>query len=70
MLDLADQQGVRLPADTVDGLAKAMKIGQRQREAWKIPEGIRDHARRSQTEDASTARPYELGVDAARRTAS
>ena len=29
MLELAEEQKVKLPADTEDGLAKAMKIGQR-----------------------------------------
>ena len=29
MLELAEEQKVKLPADSEDGLAKAMKIGQR-----------------------------------------
>jgi len=52
MLDLADQQGVRLPADTVDGLAKAMKIGQRHGSLEEYLKGFEITLGVLQTEDA------------------
>src|SRR2546423_518649 len=65
MLELADQQGVRLPADTVDGLAKAMKIGQRHGSLEEYLKGFEITLSVLQTEDALYRAAYELGVDAA-----
>src|SRR6267143_646589 len=65
MLDLADQQGVRLPADTVEGLAKAMKMGQRHGSLEEYLKGFEITLSVLQTEDALYRAAYELGVDAA-----
>ena len=65
MLELADQQGVRLPADTVDGLAKAMKIGRRHGSLEEYLKGFEITLSVLQTEDALYRAAYELGVDAA-----
>src|SRR5882672_3223381 len=65
MLELADQQGVRLPANTVDGLAKAMKIGQRHGSLEEYLKGFEITLSVLQTEDALYRAAYELGVDAA-----
>ena len=65
MLDLADQQGVRLPADTVEGLAKAMKIGQGHGSLEEYLKGFEITLSVLQTEDALYRAAYELGVDAA-----
>src|SRR5437763_2535706 len=65
MLELADQQGVRLPADTADGLAKAMKIGRRHGSLEEYLKGFEITLSVLQTEDALYRAAYELGVDAA-----
>src|SRR3954471_21619966 len=65
MLELADQQDIRLPADTVDGLAKAMKIGQRHGSLEEYLKGFDITPTVRQTEDALCRAAYELGIDAA-----
>jgi len=65
MLELADEQEVRLPADTVDGLAKAMKIGQRHRNLEEYLKGFEFTLSVLQTEDSLYRAAYELGIDAA-----
>ncbi len=65
ILELADKQGVKLPATTEDGLAKAIHRGE-------ICESLEDYlvafdvtCSVLQTEDALYRAAYELGVDAA-----
>src|SRR5712672_3951565 len=65
MLDLADQQGVRLPADTVEGLARAMKIGQRHGSLEEYLKGFEITLSVLQTEAALYRTAYELAIDAA-----
>src|SRR5438094_3960287 len=65
MLELADQQGVRLPADTVDGLAKAMKIGRRHGSLEEYLKGFEITLSVLQTEDALYRAAYELAIDCA-----
>ena len=65
VLELADQQGVRLPADSVDGLAKAMKIGQRHASLEEYLKGFDITLSVLQTEEALFRSAYELGIDAA-----
>ena len=65
MLELADQQGVKLPADTVDGLGKAMKIGQRHSSLEEYLKGFEITLSVMQTEDALYRTAYELAIDAA-----
>ncbi len=65
MLELADQQGVKLPATTVDGLAKAMKIGQRHASLEEYLKGFETTLSVMQTEDALYRTAYELAIDAA-----
>src|SRR3954451_21784770 len=65
LLELAEQQGVRLPADNEDGLAKAMKIGQRH---GGLEEYLKDFDITLivlQTEFALYRTAYELAIDAA-----
>src|SRR5438552_13639645 len=65
MLELAEQQGIRLPADSEDGLAKAMKIGRRHGSLEEYLKGFEITLSVLQTEDALYRAAYELGVDAA-----
>ena len=65
MLELADRQGVKLPADTEDGLAKAMKIGQRHGSLEEYLKGFEITLSVLQTEDALYRTAYELAIDAA-----
>ncbi|HYS11481.1 MAG TPA: adenosine deaminase [Myxococcales bacterium] len=65
MLELADQQGIRLPADSVDGLARAMKIGERHGSLEEYLKGFDITLSVLQTEDALYRAAYELGIDAA-----
>ena len=65
MLELADQQGVKLPADSVEGLAKAMKIGQRHASLEEYLKGFEITLSVMQTEDALYRTAYELALDAA-----
>jgi adenosine deaminase len=65
MLELADRQGVKLPADTEEGLAKAMKIGQRHGSLEEYLKGFEITLSVLQTEDALYRTAYELAIDAA-----
>ena len=65
MLELADQQGVKLPADSEDGLARAMKIGQRHASLEDYLKGFDITLSVMQTEDALYRTAYELALDAA-----
>ena len=65
LLELADQQGVKLPADTEDGLAKAMKIGMRHPSLEEYLKGFEITLSVMQTEDALYRTAYELAMDAA-----
>src|SRR5471030_527059 len=65
MLELADQQGVKLPADSEDGLAKAIKIGARHPSLEEYLKGFEITLSVLQTEDALYRSAYELALDAA-----
>jgi adenosine deaminase len=65
MLELAEQQGVRLPADTEQGLADAIKVGQRHRNLEEYLKGFDITLSVMQTEDALYRTAYELAMDAA-----
>ena len=65
MLELAEQQGVKLPADSEDGLARAMKIGQRHANLEEYLKGFEITLSVMQTEDALYRTAYELAMDAA-----
>src|SRR5947209_8750745 len=65
MLELAEAQGVKLPADTEEGLAKAMKIGQRHGSLEEYLKGFDITLSVLQTEDALYRAAYELAIDAA-----
>src|SRR5205085_3752664 len=52
MLELADQQGVKLPASDEVGLAKAMKIGQRHASLEEYLKGFETTLSVMQTEDS------------------
>src|SRR5437763_5968864 len=63
MLELAEAQGVKLPADNEAGLAKAMKIGQRHGSLEEYLKGFEITLSVLQTEDALYRTAYELAVD-------
>src|SRR3954471_5677690 len=65
LLELAEQQGVRLPADTEDGLAKAIKIGQRHGSLEEYLKSFEITLSVLQTDDALYRTSYELAIDAA-----
>src|SRR5207302_5136213 len=65
MLELAEEQGVRLPADSEDGLARAMKIGERHGSLEEYLKGFDITLSVLQTEDALYRTAYELAIDAA-----
>src|SRR3954454_17008228 len=65
MLELAEEQGVRLPADSEDGLARAMKIGERHGCLEEYLKGFDITLSVLQTEDALYRAAYELALDAA-----
>ncbi|HET7788052.1 MAG TPA: adenosine deaminase [Myxococcales bacterium] len=65
LLELAEQQGVRLPADTEDGLARAMKLGQHHGSLEEYLKGFDITLSVMQTEDALYRTAYELAIDAA-----
>ena len=65
MLELAEQQGVKLPADTEAGLAKAMKIGQRHGSLEEYLKGFEITLSVMQTEESLYRTAYELAIDAA-----
>src|SRR3954470_10043600 len=65
MLELAEEQKVKLPADTEDGLAKAMKLGQRQGSLEEYLKSFEITLSVLQTDDALYRTSYELAIDAA-----
>jgi adenosine deaminase len=65
LLELAERQEVRLPADSEDGLAKAMKIGHRHPSLEEYLKGFDITLSVMQTEDALYRTAYELAIDAA-----
>jgi len=65
MLELAEEQKVKLPADTEDGLAKAMKIGQRHGSLEEYLKGFEITLSVLQTDAALYRTAYELALDAA-----
>jgi adenosine deaminase len=64
MLELAEEQKVRLPADSEDGLARAMKIGQRHGSLEEYLKGFEITLSVLQTEAALYRTAYELAMDA------
>jgi adenosine deaminase len=65
MLELAEEQKVTLPADTVDGLAKAIKIGERHASLEDYLKGFDITLSVLQTEASLFRAAYELAIDAA-----
>jgi adenosine deaminase len=65
MLELAEAQGVKLPADSVEGLAKAMKIGGQHASLEDYLKGFEITLSVMQTEDSLYRTAYELAMDAA-----
>src|SRR5207237_1052571 len=59
MLELAEQQGIRLPADSEDGLAKSMKIGERHGSLEEDLKGFDSTLSVLQTEEALYRAAYE-----------
>src|SRR6266702_8218435 len=66
ILDLAEKQGVRLPADTPEGLAKAIHMGQNTGSLEKYLEAFGVTVSVMQTEESLYRTAYELATDAAR----
>src|SRR5437870_2910994 len=64
VLALAEEQGIRLPADTEDGLAKSMKLGERHGSLEEYLKGFDITLSVLQTEDALYRAAYELAIDA------
>ncbi len=65
MLELAEDQKIRLPADSEEGLARAMKIGQRHGSLEEYLKGFEITLSVLQTEAALYRTAYELAIDAA-----
>src|SRR5438445_4367902 len=65
MLELVEDQKIRLPAVTEEGLARAMKIGQRHGSLEEYLKGFEITLSVHQTEAALYRTAYELAVDAA-----
>ena len=65
MLELAEEQKVRLPADSEEGLARAMKIGQRHPSLEEYLKGFEITLSVLQTDAALFRAAYELALDAA-----
>src|SRR5438309_281790 len=65
MLELAEQQGITLPADSEDGIDRAMKIGERHGGVEEYLKGFDNTLSVLQTEDALYRTAYELAIDAA-----
>ena len=65
LLELAEQQGVKLPSDTEQGLAKAMKLGEAHGSLEDYLKGFDITLSVMQTEDALYRTAYELAIDAA-----
>jgi len=64
MLELAEQQKVTLPADSVDGLARAMRIGERHPSLEEYLKGFDITLSVLQTEESLFRAAYELAIDA------
>lgn len=65
MLELAEQQGVKLPADSEEGLGRAMKIGQQHGSLEEYLKGFEITLSVLQTEEALYRAAHELATDAA-----
>src|SRR5438477_9844672 len=65
MLELADKQGVKLPADNEEGLAKAMKLAARHKNLEEYLKGFDTTLSVMQTEESLYRTSYELAQDAA-----
>ncbi len=65
MLDLAERQGVELPADTPEGLAKALHCGEHTGSLVEYLKAFDETLRVLQTEDALFRVAYELAEDSA-----
>src|SRR6478752_3755741 len=65
MLELAEQQGVKLPADSEAALGKAMKIGERHKNLEDYLKGFDITLSVMQTEESLYRTAYELAIDAA-----
>ena len=65
VLALAEEQGIRLPADTEDGLAKSMKLGERHGSLEEYLKGFEITLSVLQTDAALYRTAYELALDAA-----
>src|SRR3954468_6812390 len=65
MLELAEEQKLKLPADTENGLAKAMKIGQRHGSLEEYLKGFEITLSVLQTDASLYRTAYELALDAA-----
>ena len=64
LLDLAEKQKIKLPADTEDGLAKAIKIGARHASLEDYLKGFDITLSVMQTEESLYRTAYELAIDA------
>src|SRR5687768_3762160 len=65
LMDLAERQGVTLPADNADGLRRAMHCGENTGSLARYLEAFDITLSVLQTEDALYRVAYELGEDAA-----
>ena len=65
ILELAEKQGIKLAADTEDGLTKAMKLGSKHGSLEEYLKGFDTTLSVMQTEDALYRTAYELAQDAA-----
>jgi len=66
LLQLAEQKGIRLPADTPDGLARAMHLGENTGSLAQYLQAFDTTLTVMQTEDSLYRIAYELAEDAAR----
>ncbi len=66
LLDLAEKQGVRLPADTPEGVARALHMGERCRNLEDYLSAFDVTLAVLQTEEALARAAYELAMDCAR----
>src|SRR3981189_268340 len=64
MLELAEEQKVSLPADSEEGLARAIKVGERHRSLEEYLKGFEIPLSVLQTEAALYRAAYELALDA------
>ena len=66
MLEIAEQQGIKLPADTPEGLRRAMHCGENTGSLVEYLKAFDISLAVMQTEDALFRSAYELAEDAAR----